>query len=660
MEAKEVPKNTYDKYLEYFPPLKKEGDKKMKALLRLFRAVKVDSKGEKGSSESVLARTLRSGFIFSPEVVYNHTEEELLALAEVIENEIGLTPEQMNSSFHKSWQKVSEASIEQLFLEQIVHYFTTYGFEFLGVYDENSVYIPSEMLEIPDIDMGDINIVVIRGYEKEEIKAKLMDLLASGVALHEDTIKDVVDVAKDVGIGREDLDDIKNKEVKIALCNHLGMVPRDPIEFLRYVIFEITGKTLIIKDPATIEGIKESDRLNKAYDFFKLYQSECGLEKLAEVFYRFKPLLLAFKAAKPMRPIINKIRKLAHKYHKPMREDYLNEITSLIKNEGAIDKERLERCLEKVNPFRKIRLAYALKYRTNDVDSILYKIRNGKAFASDFSFENKELAGNVLAVVLESLTEDMKKNVAGKKIYIPSNVEYALPATEKQFTGNFPSGTCVRVPGDMIFGVHWNNTEGKRIDLDLSLINVEEGKIGWDSSYRTGDRRILFSGDMTDARGKKGASELFYVKSSRNEEFLAFINYYNYSADVEVPFRILVARERVNDFGQNYMVNPNNIKAVTETKINVKQKILGLLVTTADERRFYFSECAIGRSITSSGNDYAENCRKYLSRFYQNMISLNLLLASAGAEMVEERNGCDVDLSPESLEKDTIIRLLKS
>lgn len=631
----------------------------MKALLRLFRAVEVDSKRKKNPSKSILARTLKSGFVFSPEVVYNHTEEELLVLTGVIENKIGLTPEQMNSSFHKSWQKVSEASMEQLVLEQMVHYFTTYGFEYFGIYDECSVYIPNEKLEIPEIDLDGMNVVVIRGYKKEEIRAKLMDLLGQGVALHEDTIKDVVDVAKGVGIGQGDLDDIKNKEVKIALCNHLGMVPKDPIEFLRYVIFEMTGKTLIIKNPATVEGIKESDHLDKAYDFFKEYRNKCGLEELATIFYRFKPLFLSFKAARPMRPVINKIRKLAHKYHKPMKEDYLNEITSLIKNGEAIDKAKLEKCLEGVNPFRKIRLAYALKYRTGDVDSILYKIRNGKAFASDFYFENKVMAQKVLAVVLESLIEDIKKNVAGKKVYIPSYMEYTLPATEKQFTGNFPSGTCVRVSEDIIFGVHWNNVDGARIDLDLSLMNVEQGKIGWDSGYRTEDRRILFSGDMTDAQGEKGASELFYAKTSLEEEFIAFINYYNYSEDVPVPFSVFVAKEQVGKLGRNYMVNPNNIKAISETKIDVRQKILGLLVTTADEGRFYFSETAIGNSITSSGTEYAENCRKYLSRFYRNMINLNSLLTEAGAVMVEDRGECDIDLSPESLEKDTIIGLLK-
>ena len=68
----------------------------------------------------------------------------------------GKDGEKWNQTFHKSWEKVEKAPIEQLVLEQIVHYITTYGFEELGIYDKNSVYIPKEKLEIPELDK-DIN-----------------------------------------------------------------------------------------------------------------------------------------------------------------------------------------------------------------------------------------------------------------------------------------------------------------------------------------------------------------------------------------------------------------------------------------------------------------------------------------------------------------------
>ncbi|GAG61291.1 unnamed protein product, partial [marine sediment metagenome] len=96
-------------------------------------------------------------------------------------------------------------------------------------------------------------------------------------------------------------------------------------------------------------------------------------------------------------------------------EDYLNEITAKIKKGETIDKDKLKSELERVNVFRKIRLAYALRFRVKDVDSILYRIRNGKAYATDFDFKNKIVAKHVLAIVLDSITENIGKNVKGKK-----------------------------------------------------------------------------------------------------------------------------------------------------------------------------------------------------------------------------------------------------
>ena len=84
---------------------------------------------------------------------------------------------------------------------------------------------------------------------------------------------------------------------------------------------------------------------------------------LSEIFYRFKPLFLALRSNQGLRPIINKIRKLAVTHHKPMLEDYLNNITAIIKTGKGIDPKKLREELKKVNTFRKIRLAYALKYR---------------------------------------------------------------------------------------------------------------------------------------------------------------------------------------------------------------------------------------------------------------------------------------------------------
>jgi len=628
----------------------------MKSTIRLFKALPIEFKVTQfqRESQSLLRETVKRGFVFSGEVVLNYSERELRDLIPIIEKEIGLTAEQMNMSFHKSWAKVRDASTMQLILEQVVHYITTYGFDALGIYNENSIYIPAEKLEIPEIDTGKIKLTVIRGYTKEELKKKLTGLLGSGIALAEETIKDVIDVSLFVELTEKEIEAVRNKEVRAILYEYLDLIPENPVEFLRYLIYRTTETTLLIKSPELIEKIKGQQNMG-VVKLFRKYDTQFGLEELAQIFYRFKPLWLAFRTNRETKRIINIIRRLAEKYHKPMPEDYLNTVTARIKNE-AIDKDRLRRKLSKVNTFRKIRLAYALKFRTKDAESILYRVRNGKGYATDFEFKEKDKARDVLAIVLESIANDVSKNVKGKKIYTPKNIHYALPSTEKQFTGNFPSGAYVEIPMDMIFGIHWGDIPDMRIDLDLSLINPD-GKIGWDSAYRTEDRNILFSGDITSA--PNGATELFYVRKQAKEAHLLLVNFYNFEPNKEIPFKILVAREHADNLEQNYTVNPNNVIAIAKSSISKRQKILGLLVTTPTNCRFYFAETYVGCSITSSDSEPVDNTRKYLFDFYQDSIELREILEQAGAIITDDKENSDIDLSPENLEKDTILNLIK-
>ncbi|TXT64621.1 MAG: hypothetical protein BAJALOKI1v1_540007 [Promethearchaeota archaeon] len=628
----------------------------MKSTIRLFKAVPIDDVGTKEPSEKLLKKTMPYGFIVAPEVVYNYSEPELNNLIALIMKEFGLSGEQMNSSFHKSWQKVKTAKIKQLVMEQLLHYFTTYGFEQLGIYNKESVYIPKERLEIPEIEPEGFHFVIIKGYAKDKLKKKVVELLNSGIALGEDSITDVLDIATYLAFTEKDIETIKNKEVKVALYEYLELFPEHPIEFLRYCIYKSTEQSLIIINKETIQKIKDSNNLAITRLFHK-YKERYGFEQLAEIFLRFKPLFLAFRTNTQMRTYTNKLRKLAKIHHKPMQPDYLNEVTALIKS-NQLDEGELKRHLAKVNTFRKIRLAYALNYRTKDADSILYRIRNGKGYATEFSFERKERAERILLIVLDSISKNIKKNVEGKSIFIPNFVRYTLPATEKQFTGNLPSGSYVSIPNDMIVGVHWKNVGENRIDLDLSMLNPDTGKIGWDSSYRTKDRSILFSGDQTDATNPDGASELFYIQNQSKNTYLLFVNYYNFDESIEVPFKIIVGKEQIEEKDAHYfMVNPNNIIATAKSKINSRQKILGLITSFPDEVRFYFVETSIGRSITASGSPFSEHSRKYLAEFYKNTISLNQILQDAGAILTDTTSKCDIDLSLEKIEKDTIIKL---
>jgi len=319
------------------------------------------------------------GFVFAPEIIANYSNyDELIKLVEKV---YGITGEALNASFHKSWQKVKNADIEQLIVEQWAHYLTTYGkkdpigymlekgitkipqdFDATKLYAKDYVYIPKEILNIPKIKIDEIKLVVIKGLTKDELKEKLLKLLNSGIALKESTINDITDVALFVDLNEKEIEAIKNKEVRVILFEYLGKIPENPIEFLRYIVYLSTDSTLLIKSKDLIDKIKEKKNI-KIIKYFRDYKKQYGLEKLSTIFYRYKSLWLAFRTNRELKTIINRIRKLACIYHRPMKEDYLNCVTAKIKKGITIDEDKLKNELKKVNIFRKIRLLYALQYR---------------------------------------------------------------------------------------------------------------------------------------------------------------------------------------------------------------------------------------------------------------------------------------------------------
>lgn len=630
----------------------------MLSTIRLFKSLPIEDtqKAETDATKyaKLMETTLKKGFIFDPLILGNYTNFD--HLVDLVNQAYGRSSEELNATFHKSFSKVRDTSMQQLVFEQMIHYLTTYGAERMGVYSEESVYIPAEQLDAPEITDA-LRIIVIRGLTKDQLRDKLMKLLTSGIALHGKTSTDLLDIAQYVGLNEAQLDEVKNKEAKAALYDYFGIVPKSPVEFLRYIVFCSTDKTLLIKNKTLIEEIKSKKNIDIA-KYLDTYEKEVGLQYLAKIFYRYKPIFLAFRTSTKLKKTINKIRRLAVVNHKPMQEDILNSMTGLLKNKKTFETDKLDKALQEANIFRKIRLAYALKFRTTDSDSILYRIRNGKSYAKEFAFENKSGAEGVLKVVLDSITEDIAKNVEGKKIYVPESLKYALPATEKQFTGNLPTGTYVEVPEDMVAGVHWENVGNNRIDLDLSIQNAQ-GKIGWDARYRDSEQAIYFSGDVTDAPKPKGASELFHIGGTARGVWLMNLNYFNFDASTPVPFKILVANETRANIEKNYTIDPNKIVALSNSIAEVKQKTLGIIVATDENTKFYFAETELGKSISARVNEHTERARKYLLNFYTDSIVLNDILVDAGATLVTTPAEADIDLSSETVDKTTIINLLQ-
>jgi hypothetical protein len=612
------------------------------ALLKLFNAVLVEDKDQHPISEDVMSRTIKNGYVLSP--IVNSASVDL----DLIEKVIGISGEKANASFHKSWDVIKSSSEESLVIQQIIHYITTYGFEDLGIFKHETVYIPNEVLEVPEIKS--MPLIVVKGLLANEVLGLILGL-GCGVALSEDVLDDIMLVVSSLKFDSSFVEGIKNRELKVRLMEYYGICPSDPVEYLRYVITKLTGESLLIKNSYLIEKISCSDgdildeMLNKAP------------QNLASIFLRFKPIFLAMKKISRNKTFFNRLRKQAKTQHEPMPEDFLNSVTSKIKSD-SLDLGALQSKLSSASIFRKIRLAYALKYRLNSPESIVYRVRNGRGWADGFSWD-ESLGGateEALNVVLESIANGLKSKIEGVKFYVPECINYTLPATEKQFTGNFPTGSHVLAPEEMIVGIHWTNTENRRIDIDLSLVDVE-GKIGWDGYYRNSD--ILFSGDVTDAPKPKGASELFHIQKAKKMMKVLVANYYNFDPNDPVDCKIIVANKGPKKLTQNFMVDPNDIVAQANVQISKAQNVLGLVANVDGQNKVYFSSMGVGNSISSYYNDNTEKTLNYLISSLVNSISLSDILISAGGIVESEKPvGEFIDLSPESLDKSTILNLL--
>lgn len=591
--------------------------KNINETLKLFNAVRVDTHNQ--GAITMLERTVPHGFVLSPSVS---------AIADdVLIDQIRsfyLSTSKANQAFHKSWQTIKDTPQEELWMQAIIHYFTTYGYDALGI--EGEVYIPAEQLDIPN----DIKLINVIGLTDNELQEKILEL-GSGIALSKDTLEAIIHVIEGYGYKIE-VDRIQNRELKSALYDLYDIVPQDPTEYLRFVISRLTGKTLLIKSKKFIDEIKECESQIQRRELDRLIQKAPA--SLPEIFFRYKPLFLALKHVSSNKSFFNKLRKNANVMHKPLSEDYLNSITGRIKNGRSI--EELDTYLKGATLYRKIRLANALKFRMASPQSIVYKIRNGRSWVDDFVFKNTNEAEKAYSKVVSSMKID-------KTVYMPDYIDYALPATEKQFIGNIPSNTKISVPDNLIVGVYWENVGRHRIDLDFSSISMD-GKIGWNSSYKSTSQDVLFSGDMTDAQG--GASELMYFGQEKRKTYALLLNYYNFDEDVPVPAKVFVAHEVPKNFSQNYVAN--NIIMQAEIKIEHKQTFLGVVYGNS----LFLSSSAIGNSI-SSGGDRVDKIRQFLLDSTTSAVRLSDIVN------VSTVRGKYPDFSPEVIDKSSFINLLK-
>lgn len=531
----------------------------------------------------------------------------------------------LNKTFHKSWEKIKTSTGLELLIEQIRHYISTYGSNF-----QNEIYIPDEVLNVPGMKL---HFKMIKAYSLDEMTEKCLSLLESGIALKEETINDILYIlTEELEYEFTGKENIKNKEAIVKIADLYEIYPENPVEFFRYVIFKTTQTSLLIKNDELIDMIKASK-----FDPTNLFEG-FGLERLAEIFNRFKPLFLAYKNRSSK--TINRIAKLSKTHHKPLIINPLNEATSTLLEESDLH------WLHNATPFALFKALAACYVRMYGQDTFVYRIRNGKSWVK--TRKNNDVNEMNFDFILDYLKS--RFDLSGKKFYFPENVEFGLPTSEKMFVGNIPTGT--RFSGEKLaVGIYWENGWGA-YDLDISGLNIG-GKAGWNATYNQGNGNLMHSGDMTSA--PNGAVEYLYANKGLNIPTLVMNNVY--SGNTECGYKIVIGKG--DDISREYMMNPNQLFAEARCNSVQRQTVLGILIPKGKKQTFVLLNFGAGHAHVSGNSDTSVMAANALYQQWYEPMSFNALVKELGATVTTKKTEADFDFSLEGLEKDSFMKIFK-
>ena len=563
-----------------------------------------------------------------------------------------------SNTFHKSLEKVAETPMEELIAEQLTHYFSTYGLESFGL--KAIPYIPPEALNLNlDASVNKRGFTVIKVVDELTAIQYIDNYFKTTLAPNKMFVEDAIKLLRYTTL---DPEEIASFELKCAQYNRLGLVPDDGATFLRFLIYETTRSTMLIKNCEMINRIK--GEVMNFPDLYKYFDS-ANLAKLAEVFYRFKPLFLAFKAYPYCASYINKIRRLAVKYHKPLGDINVQNVSKLFA-EDRFDDAVL--AIEKASNRQLIKLYDYFKdiSSSDDKTTAIYTIRNGKTyFNAEVEPKSKVETKSALAVVWAEICRRFRGTLKGKTFFIPSYINYAVPYTEKQFIGTIPYGTKISCPAEKAFtvAIAWENYKGNRCDIDLHLSGMK-GSYGWNSYHRDDGNNILYSGDMTDATN--GASEAFYFNPT-DDIYIASVN--NYTGYDDMPFKFFLTDKEFDHVATGYYHSKP-----TTPPVDVADAIFAPIDLTFkdtnnmnigffnDKHEFVFYGGELGSNIVPNHEMLANALETIVSRA-TNVMSMRELLLMAGANIIDETTeNCEkinyIDLSPASINFTSLLEIV--
>ena len=551
------------------------------------------------------------------------------AIAQTAISFYGYNNETFNRTLIESFATVANMSRDEFYLTQILHYLTTYGTNFTTPFVVGArTFTPEETKAL--------KITIIRAESASRSLERINELFTTTVAPKAQNVHYYRALAPLATIAPEE---VKSRELMIMMCAERSIRPSDPETLFRYLVYCATKETLIIKNKSLIGMIKRA-----AHNNIELINSltEDEMKALASIFYRYKPLFLAFKTPETA-SVINKIRRLAVKYHKPQSANTIKNFVNLSSKEQAT-------IIARATNRELIKLYNALAVPS---DIRLFQIRNGKIWVREEEKEGKVSDKICAASAIGIELHKRLKNYRGMTVYIPRGISYAVPYSEKQFSGAIPWGTAIGATDKenaFTIGVHWvNDPDESGCDLDLHA-HTPTRHFGWNSDYISGDGEIIYSGDMTNAPAPKGAAESFYINNV-NEPVILTLNAFNAKSNKQFQFFMTEGeddkmRERATFDASKLISAPLPLAFADKNSLS-----LGIF----DNKTFYVYGGNVAEGAVPS-RDYPKFIEALLNRM-SSTYRFEALASALKINIVHEapKDTPFLDLSPEALTVNTLL-----
>lgn len=621
------------------------------ALIDYFkRGIVASDKADNRDFAAINKKSVKLGYIISPECCNRFVDEWLDTLTA-----------NYNATFYKEWTDVISKSRFEIFLDQIRHYASTYGKLQAGEQVDGHGWTPNDGGIIPSFE----DLKVIEPITNDELAGKCFEVLKAGIALKDSTMKAMSDFWYAIRVDgfslkkkalSEALSLVKNKEAMAYLSQKMNILPADEFGMLRCIALAYVGKPTLIKSRATIARIKGKAE-DSGFHSPLLDLSDKQIERLSRIFLRFKPIFLAMKGGKKkdhkVARVVNRLRRLAEKTHKPFKIGFWENI---IKDVQPVDE--VKKRLSDLDNFRKVRLMMLCKERMDfPTTTGVFTIRNGKQFIREKYAPkyDKNWIARLYFLLEESLCESLK--VKACKVRLPENYDLVLPTSEKNFVGNFPYGTSFGMTKNNVVGIYWRNEWGTR-DYDLSMTDLRGNRIGWNSVWFNGSTNgintsIIYSGDMTFAEPE--AVETLYMRDDAPDG-IVLVN--QFSGQPNSKFRFFFANECLDvKTMKNHMVDPNNIRFDTMMEHEVSESGRQMTIGMILDNRFYLMQMGTGNRCVSTGK-YGPVIIEGMKKKAKCFIGLKGILYRAGFEVLDKDSEEKPDIDFTNLEKDTLINLL--